>query len=152
MAKKEEKNRGFDVSGTAYNHDKDLVAQLIQVFSDISNRPAEDYPGLPNAVGRFMLKRTGDRLMIEYHLQDTFLNDTKKTQGLVQEAHKAIATLCTQLKKEFKKRTKTTLDLKEHKDSAGYHLEQVSLNGRWYLRTWRMYDVSPEATAFGDED
>lgn len=137
--------RGFEVVGKPYEHDKDVVAQLAQVFDELNRRPPEDGPGVAQAAGRFIMKRAGDRVMLEYHLMDLYLDDNKKCEGLVKDIHKGIGTFAGDLKKEFKKRAKVALKLKEDKDSAGWHREKVSLNGHWYLRCWRVYDVTPEA-------
>lgn len=45
------------------------------------------------------------------------------------------------LKKEFKKRTKRDLGLKEDKDKSGYHTEKVSLNERYYYVCWYFYNL-----------
>ncbi len=140
-----EKNTGFDVLGTRYEHSRDVVAQLQQVFNDLNARPPDEGPGVANSAGRFILKRQGDRVMLEYHLMDRNLDDNGKCEGLVKDILKGIGTLVTQLKKEYRKRTKAALGMKEDKASSGWHREKVTLNGHWYLRCWRVYDVTPEA-------
>jgi hypothetical protein len=141
-----ENQRGFDVYGTAYSAKDDHVAALVQCFNEINSLPAQDHPGIPKAVGKFICKRQGDRLMIEYHLMELDLDDPSRCESFVKEIHKAVADMATDLKREFKKKTKIALKLKEDKDSAGWHREQVSLNRQWYLRVWRAYDISPEVT------
>ncbi len=140
-----QRERGFDVLGTAYDPAEDYVAALVQCFNDINMRPAPDNPGVERAVGRFMCKRQGDLVMIEYHLMELGLDDNRRCQDFVDECDKAVAEMAKELKKQFKSRTKVVLKLKEDKDKRNWAREKVSLNGQWYLRCWRVYSVSPEA-------
>jgi hypothetical protein len=45
------------------------------------------------------------------------------------------------LKKEYKARTKKTLNLKENKERANYTVQKVSLNERYYYVSWRCYEL-----------
>lgn len=137
---------GYQVLGTPYSAAEDHVAALVQCFNEINSRPPSDNPSIKPVSGRFICKRQGDRVMLEYHLMETGLDDPRRCESFVKDCHSAVAKMATELKKAFKKKTKTALTLTEDKKSAGWHREQVSLNGRWYLRVWRVYDVSPGST------
>lgn len=145
-----EDNRSFDVLGKQYDLDKDYVAALKACFDEINKTSVTDSPYV-NASKKFIMKRQGDRVMLEVHMMEKYLDDNNRCQDFIKECHKMLADLVRDLKKAFKKKTKETLKVTELKTSAGWHREQVNLNGHWYLRVWRMYDVKPEADQSDEE-
>jgi hypothetical protein len=137
MAKKQE--HGFEVNSDAYGGgERDLVSDLAQAISEIPRETPS---------GGFIVKRQGDRLMIEYQMVETYLHDRGKLDGLVKEVEKLMREYVSNLKKAFKKISKQALKLKEVKGSRGFNVDKISLNDRWYLRVWCSYEVGPAVTA-----
>lgn len=135
-----EKNRSFDILGD--DQEPDLVSALLQSHMDIKGDFGTSAAGI-------LLKRTGDRVFLEYHCYETSLDDRGKLEGLCKEVEKVLADYVKALKKDVKKKTKKALKLKEIKELKDYSVDKVSLNDRWYLRLWRVYEVSPSTW---DED
>ena len=72
--------------------------------------------------------------MFEMHLPQR-MKEVQETALKLQKAY------VSALKKEFKKRTKTALALKEVKDKADYTVQKVNLNERYYYIAWHLYEL-----------
>lgn len=137
-----EKNRSFD-SLDDDDREPDLVAALVQAHQDVRGQ-------FGGPAGNVLLKRSGDRVFVEYHRYDTSLDNRGRLESLCGDVEKLIKDYLKSLKKEVKKRTKKAVKFKELKELGNYSVEKVSLNDRWYLIMWRVYDVTP--TAMEEED
>jgi hypothetical protein len=141
----QEELHGFEVYGNRYERKEDTVAVLLQCFNELNTVTNPDHPGINNVSGKFICKRQGDNVLLEYHLMELHLDDPTRCESFVKECDSAVKKMAKKLKSAFKKATKSALTLKDN-NKSGWHREQVSLNGRWYLRVWRNYSVSPSVT------
>ena len=102
-----------------------------QIFSEIQRTQAQ------HAVWADM---SGDKLKIHYHSYEMFLPER------IKDVHARSETIINEtvkmLKSEFKARTGKALKLKENKELADYTTEKVSLNQRFYFKSWRFYTYS----------
>jgi hypothetical protein len=90
-------------------------------------------------------KMSGDQLRIHYHSYEISL--PSKLRDVCFQAKEVHAETVKHLKKEFKARTGQALTLKPTSPEAeqferNYTVEKVSLNERYYFKSWRFYEVS----------
>jgi hypothetical protein len=81
----------------------------------------------------------GDLVKIAYHTYESML--PQKMTVIMAEAKQRLDEAVKFIKKEFKSKTKRTIDLKEKKDMANYSTQKVSMNERYYAIFWRYYEV-----------
>lgn len=140
MAAKTEKNRSFDIQGG--ENEPDVISAIVQSHNDLK----KDFGG---AAAGIILKLNGNRAFLEYHSYDTSLDNRGRLEDLCKSAEKILGDYLKALKKAIKKSTKVGLKFKELKELKNYTVDKVSLNDRWYLRFWRVYEIS---NAPWDED
>lgn len=73
--------------------------------------------------------------MFEMHLPQR-LKEVQENCAKLQKAY------VSGLKKEFKKRAKHDLKLKEIKEKSDYTVQKVNLNERYYYIEWHLYELS----------
>jgi hypothetical protein len=72
--------------------------------------------------------------MFEMHLP-------RRMKEVEDVAFKLLKGYVSEVKKEFKKRSKRDLKLKEIKDKADYTVSKVSMNERYYYVCWHLYEL-----------
>lgn len=87
----------------------------------------------------FKVDFLGDILRIQLTLFEMHL--PQRMKEVEDNAHSLQKSYVSALKKEFKKRTKTDLKLKEIKDKADYTVQKVNLNERYMYFCWRLYEL-----------
>lgn len=134
-----EKAQSFEV--TEYDpEDLPVASQLAvihQIMADKKSDPAN--PQLPTE--SFLLTLQGGEMRLSYHCYEMLLSDLQRRRNVEEAAEKALNEMLKHLKKEFKKRTKKVLSLKEIKDRRDYSVAKVSLNERYYYISWRVYSI-----------
>jgi hypothetical protein len=109
----------------------DRFAAIKQVVQDSNVR---------NPASAFVASLQGDWLVLKYHCYEIDVpSQIKAVEDRVNTAFKEMLSL---LKKEVKKKTKKVLTLKELKDKADHTIQKVSLNDRYYVVFWRVYEIS----------
>jgi len=83
---------------------------------------------------------TGNQLRLHYH--DYVMMLPVHMRETAERSEKTLKELAKHLKSEFKKRTGHTLKLVEKKDLANYTIEKVSLNERYYYKSWMAFELS----------
>lgn len=126
-------NHSFDK--TEYSSPEMSFADAYQIIRQILVDMTHDVP----TVGVWS-DMTGNQLKLHYH--DYVVNLPANLRATVDRSDTALRELVKHIKSEFKDRTGKALKLKEQKDLSNYTVEKVSLNDRYYYRTWRVYDVS----------
>src|SRR3990167_6057823 len=117
-----DKPEGFEVTDYGDKHEKyDQLSVIKQIIDErVRESPA-------HAV---IVKFAGNQMTLAYHCYEMHLPARMKQ---VQElANDVFRESLSHLKKEFKRRTKQVLTLKELKDLANYTVQKVSLNERYY--------------------
>lgn len=108
----------------------DKFATIGQIMSEhVRESPAS---GIRHAI-------VGKLLKVYYHTYEMHL--PTKMPLIEETAEKSLNECVKHLKKEFKKRTRKDLDLKEKKELRNYSVQKVSLNERYYAVFWRMYEM-----------
>lgn len=87
-----------------------------------------------------MVSFSGEKMTLKYHCYEMHL--PTRMQQVVATSEDVFRETLSYVKKEFKKRTKTVLSLKEQKDLANYSVQKVSLNERYYAIFLRVYDLN----------
>lgn len=126
-------NHTFDV--TQYSSPEMNFADAYQVIRQIVVDMVHDVP----TVGVWV-DMTGNQLKLHY--MDYVQNLPVHLRATTDRADTALKELEKHIKAEFKRRTGKALKLKEQKDLANYTVEKVSLNERYYYRSWRVFEAS----------
>lgn len=89
----------------------------------------------------------GCRIVIEGNCLKIFFNSyemhlPRRIKEVQDRGEQSLREMVKYLKKEFKSRTKKTLNLKELKDRANYAAQKVSLNERYLYSAWKYYEFS----------
>jgi len=130
------KPESFEV--TQYSDDgADQVVEKFSHIKQIVEGWCHDNSAFPTGAIRVSLSGNTMKLIIhsyEMHLPVRMKEVQENSSKLLNEALK-------KLKKEFKTRSKSTLDLKELKDQANYTVQKVSLNERYYFVSWRCFEL-----------
>ena len=105
------------------------IKQIVQDRKDLARHPSCAYK----------VDFLGDVLRVQVTMFEMHLPQRmKEVQDAAIKLQKAYV---SELKKEFKKRTKTALSLKEIKEKADYTVQKVSLNERYYYIAWHLYEL-----------
>lgn len=128
-------NENHSFERTEYSDPEMSMADAYQVLRQIMVDMDHDVPN----VGVWA-DMTGNQLKLHY--MDYVQNLPVHLKTTVDRANTALTELKKHLKAEFKRRTGKTLKLDEQKDLENYTVEKVSLNERYYYRTWRVFEVS----------
>jgi hypothetical protein len=126
-------NHSFDV--TQYSDPEMGYAEAARVIKQITVDMVHDKP----SIGMWSTM-VGNHLRLHYH--EYVMNlpvHIKETAGRADDAFKALS---KHIRNEFKIRTGKALKLIERDEFDNYTVEKVSLNERYYYRTWRVYEVS----------
>lgn len=126
-----DKPEGFEVTEYGKPHEVYSMYSVVHQIMEDRGREAPNY-GVKVAF-------TGNMLKVYYHCYEMCL-PTRFTE-IEGNANDSLNEAIKYIKKEYKKRTKKTLDLKEKKDLANYTVQKVSLNERYYTVFWRMYEL-----------
>jgi hypothetical protein len=87
-----------------------------------------------------MVSFAGNTVTLKYSAYEMHLpTRMRQVEELAQDVLKE---MLSHLKKEFRKRTRQALSLKEIKDRANYAVQKVSLNERYMYSCWRVYELS----------
>lgn len=129
----EEQNRSYDVAGTEYVQAEDQDAVIKQI--------AEDNSRTTTSLG-FVVKIHSNDLTVVCHTYEMGLGDAVVLRDRQNDAEKALNEFVKLLKAEYRKRTKHTLTITEKRDRRDCAVERVSLNDRYYLRCWRVYEIT----------
>lgn len=112
--------------------DNNEVYRVIkQIFTDIQRTQAQ------HAV---WADWTGELLKIHYHSYEMFMPE--RMRDVEARSAEVIKKTVDMLKKEFKDRTGKNLKMVEQKGMADSAKEKVSLNQRFYYKSWRFYKIS----------
>jgi hypothetical protein len=131
--KKVNKAQGFEIA--EYSSPEIGPGEMIKVIKQImeDNKQTHGSHGI-------WCDMTGDLFKIHQHCYEMHLPLRMK---LVEEQTDAqFKEVVKLIKKEFKARTKKTLNLTEKKELSNRTIEKVSLNERYYYKTWRFYNLS----------
>jgi hypothetical protein len=128
-------NENHSFETTEYSNPEMSFADAYQVIRQIMVDMVHDVP----SVGVWA-DMSGDQLKLHY--MDYVTNLPVHLKATVERADTALKELKKHVAAEFKRRTGSTLKLKEEKDLENYTVEKVSLNERYYYRTWRVFTVS----------
>jgi len=126
-------NIGFDT--TEYSDPEMSFADVYSVIRQIMVDMQHDVP----TVG-VHADMTGNQLKLHY--MDYVVNLPVHLKETVARADTALRELKKHITSEFKRRAGRPLRLKELKDLENYTVEKVSINERYYYRTWRVFEVS----------
>lgn len=130
MAKRKEPE-SFEV--TEYSGENEIESR----FRTISQIVLEKVSDQPNCTIRVSV--TGEVMRVTYHSYEMHM---PTRFAVVQDQAKSyLDEMLRHIKKEFKSRTGTVLELKEDKSLANYSIEKVSLNERYHYAAWRCYDL-----------
>lgn len=130
-------NENHSFETTDYSSPEMSMADAYQVIRQIVVDMVHDVP----TVG-VHADMTGNQLKLHY--MDYVQNLPVHLKQTVDRSETALRELAKHIKAEFKSRTGKVLRLKEDKDLHNYTVEKVSLNERYYYRSWRVYEVSFE--------
>lgn len=125
------KPESFEV--TEYGEDADSFDKysvIMQVMSELER-------DMPSAGIRASL--TGNLLRLHYHCYEMFAVPRLKEIELA--SNDSLNNAVKHLKKEFKVKTGKVLDIKEDKSKRDYTVQKVSLNERYYLVYWRVFEI-----------
>jgi hypothetical protein len=126
-------NHTFDT--TEYSAPEMSFAEAYAVIRQIMVDMVNDVPTV--GVNADM---SGNQLKLHY--MDYVTHLPVHLKETVARADTALKELKKHIVAEFKRRTGTALKLKELKELENYTVEKVSLNERYYYRTWRVFEVS----------
>ncbi len=114
--------------------DENTDAERVEVIAQIVKDRVRENPAHAMVVS-FM----GTRMILKYHCYEMHLPTRMKQVEAT--ANDVFRETVTQVKKEFKKRTKRPLDLKELKEAAVHSVQKVSMNERFYAIFCRTYEM-----------
>lgn len=131
--------QGFEV--TEYDPEDLPVAEQLSVLKQIMQDRKHDptITQLPSEA--FLLTLQGNQLRLGYHCYEMNLGEANALRELDKVSQKALNDVLKYLKKEFKKRTKKSLSVKEVKDKRDYSVQKTSLNSRYYYVSWRVFSI-----------
>src|SRR5881396_3585971 len=119
---------------TSYGNEKknpDRYSVISQIFQDKERES-------PNFALRFKLE--GDVLAVYFISYEMFL--PQRIQSVEDVADRSIKEMVKHLKKEYRAKTRTKLELKEDKKKERRTTEKVSMNERYMYTLCRFFDVS----------
>lgn len=128
-----DKPESFEV--TEYND----VKEPYQTFQTIKQIVQDKKDGARNPSVAFKVDFLGDIMKVQLTLFEMHL--PQRMKEVQDAAHKLERSYISELKKEFKKRAKRDLKLKEVKGKADYSVQKVSLNERYYYICWCLYEL-----------
>lgn len=115
------------------------VKEPYQTFQTIKQIVSDKKVDQHNTSVAFKVDFLGDVLRIQLTLFEMHLPQRmKEVQDIAFKLHKSYL---SELKKEFKKRVKRDLKLKEIKEKADHTVQKVSLNERYYYTCWHLYEM-----------
>lgn len=127
------KVESFEV--TEYGEDHEIPTRKHGVIKEIVDEMTRQNP----AMG-IQVSFTGDMVKLTFHSYEMHLPvRLKQVEDL---AKTSLNEALKHLKKEYKVRTKETLNLKEKKEMANTSAQKVSLNERYMYSSWRFYELS----------
>jgi len=132
-----QKPEGYEVQGVGYLQEEDQLALLKQIAEELI--PAN--PGYGYVV-KFQGGKDEEnhQMVVTYHCMEMDLPyRIKEVESLADGCLKDFE---KHVKKEYKKRAGKALKLKELKDMRETATEKVSLNNRYYYRSFRTYQLS----------
>lgn len=134
-----DKAQGFEV--TEYDPEDLPVSEQLSVLKQIMQDRKSDatISQLPSEA--FILTLQGNQMRLAYHSYEMNLGHANAIREVDGQAKKALDEVIKFLKKEFKKRTKKSLSVKEIKDKRDYSVQKTSLNSRYYYVSWRVFDI-----------
>lgn len=108
-----------------------------RMFSGIAQIGSEMISEMPNCAVRF--RQEGDHLKVVYQTYEMFV--PRKLANIQEQSRVSIKEAISHLKREFKKRYKKNLKLKEIKGSDNYTTQKVSMNERYAFTSWCVYEM-----------
>jgi hypothetical protein len=127
------KPESFEV--TEYND----VREPMQTFQTIKQIVEDERVDGRHPSCAYKVDFLGDVLRVQVTMFEMHL--PQRMAEVQDTCHKLQKAYVSSLKKEFKKRAKRDLKLKEIKDKADYTVQKVSLNERYYYIAWHMYEL-----------
>jgi len=123
------KPESFEV--TEYSGEQVDAAKVIsQIVADkVKESPAHS----------LLVSFSGNMMTLKYQCYEMHLPN--RIKQVVDQSQDVFRESLSHIKKEFKKRTKQALTLKEKKELADYSVQKVSLNERYYAFFWRVYEL-----------
>jgi hypothetical protein len=115
------------------------VKEPYQTFQVIKQIVQDEKDGQRNPSLAWKVDFLGDVMKVQLTLFEMHL--PQRMKEVQDAAHKLQKSYVSELKKEFKKRAKHDLKLKEIKDKADYTVQKVSLNERYYYICWHLYEL-----------
>jgi hypothetical protein len=107
-----------------------VVKQIVQDF--VRTSPDTGY----------MCSMVGEKLKLTYQCYTLLMLVRGRLDEAIRDADKALDGLMSHVKKEYRRRTGETLGPKEDRDLRDYSIHKVSLNERYMLTRWRVYDLA----------
>lgn len=127
-----EKVESFEV--TEYGTEHEIPGRVQGVITEIIRDQVRNSPAV-----NVRVTFTGNLMKLTYHCYEMHLPVRQKE---VEHAAKSgLDETVKHLKKEYKVRTKDTIDLKEKKEMANTAVQKVSLNERYMYSSWRFYEL-----------
>lgn len=122
---------------TEYGQDHRLPDETYSAIVEIVRDQVHEHPE-----ANVRVSFTGNLMKLTYHCYEMLLpTRMREVEAL---AKSSLDATVKNLKKEFKKRTKNVLDVKEKKDMANYSVQKTSLNERYMCSFWRFYELGEE--------
>jgi hypothetical protein len=126
---------------TEYDPEDLPVAEQLSVMKQIMEDRKFDPEIRRLPTENFVLTLQGDQMRLAYHTYEMFLSTPDRMRDVEKNAEKCLGEGLKYLKKEFRKRTKKALSVKEQKDLRSYSVQKVSLNERYYFISWRVFKI-----------
>lgn len=83
----------------------------------------------------------GNMLKFIYNCYEMHLHDVNRLRLIEDQAKQVLNSTISELKKQFRKLRKETLNLKEKKELANNAVQKVSQNQRYLYTSWRFYEL-----------
>lgn len=123
---------GFET--TTYGDQEDST-KVYSVICQIMEDRVRESPtfGMKASISNGLLK-------IFYHCYEMHL--PSRVADVQDRAQTAFREVLKHIKKEYRSRTKESIDLKEKKELANHTVQKVSMNERYYAVFWKFYELS----------
>lgn len=114
--------------------EQDATHEKVSVIAQIVSERVRENPahGVQVSFG-------GNEMILKYHCYEMHLSSRmRQVEATANDVFREIVSL---IKKEFRKRTKKSIDLKELKEKSSHSVQKVSMNERFYVIFCRSYEM-----------
>ena len=119
---------------TEYGEEHRHLDKTLSVITEIVRDQLHDSPAI-----NVRVTFTGNLMKLTYHCYEMHL--PVRMRDVEETARKALTETIKNIKKEYKSRTKETLELSERKEMENYSVQKVSLNERYMYASWRFFEI-----------